>query len=93
MSGHFSQHDIDTASRLSAVEVRLDIVKAEVAEFRTHNDKRLDELMTMLVEAQVSRTRNLATVLDWTAKNWKIVLAMIALATGVELSTALGVIK
>lgn len=87
----FTEHDMEVVQRLTEVETRLEVVEGALDDFRSHNDRRLDDLTALLTRPTLAE-KVLFGVGDFIKENWKTIVAVLLVVTGVG-AKALDILK
>lgn len=79
----FTQFDLDTVERLTALETRLKHVESTLNNFEDNNNIRLTEIKNLIVSN--NKTRALPIIGKFIGKNWKLLIIPIGLAFGLSI--------
>ena len=86
----YTEFDMETVQRLTEVETRLKHVETSLDKFRTSNDIRLLEIKNLIVAGRPKPA--LPIVLGFVSRNWKWLVVVIGLVTGVPVAKLLGLL-
>jgi len=87
----YTEFDLETVQRLTEVETRLKHVETSLDKFRTNNDIRLTEIKNLIVASKPKPA--LPVVLGFISKNWKPIIIVLGVITGLPIAKLLGLLS